>query len=207
MVLTDDYKNIVKLRFSAPQNLDANFFDSLYNGLLNPDLFELDSFNDFSLRDILDYLKKSHNEYLTIWFPQIEDLVKEVKEDLGINDVTLTLKSFVVNYYNELTNHINFEEKVLYNFVEKLLQGTFIEKEKVFVLNHFLETHNHDVSDELMVIQKVLINKDPSLKQHEKVMALFEKLNLIQNDLAIHGMIEDELLIAKIHTYIEEKFY
>jgi len=159
-----------------------------------------------SLKDILDYLKKSHNEYLTIWFPQIEELVKEVKHELGVNDITLTLKSFVVNYYNELTNHINFEEKVLYNFVEKLLQGEFVEKEKVFVLNHFLETHNHDVSDELMVIQKVLINKDPSLKNHVKVQALFEKLNIIQNDLAIHGMIEDELLISKIHTYIEQKF-
>ncbi len=206
MVLTDDYKNIVKLRFNAPRELGADFFNGLYEGLIDPEQFELDSFNDFSLREILDYLKKSHNEYLTIWFPQIEDLVKEVKEDLGINDVTLTLKSFVVNYYNELTNHINFEEKVLYNFVEKLLQGTYVEKEKVFVLNHFLETHNHDVSDELMVIQKVLINKDPSLKDHAKIQALFGKLNLIQNDLAIHGMIEDELLIAKIHTYIQELF-
>lgn len=206
MVLTEDYKNIIKLRFNAPQQLGAEFFNELYEGLLNPESFSIDSFNKFSLREILEYLKKSHNEYLTIWFPQIENLVKEVKEELGINDVTLTLKSFVVNYYNELTNHINFEEKVLYNFVEKLLQGTYVEKEKVFVLNHFLETHNHDVSDELMVIQKVLINKDQALKNNAKVKILFEKLNLIQNDLAIHGMIEDELLISKIHLYIEEKF-
>ena len=206
MVLTEDYKNIIKLRFNAPQQLGAEFFNELYEGLLNPESFSIDSFNKFSLREILEYLKKSHNEYLTIWFPQIENLVNEVKEELGINDVTLTLKSFVVNYYNELTNHINFEEKVLYNFVEKLLQGTYVEKEKVFVLNHFLETHNHDVSDELMVIQKVLINKDQALKNNAKVKILFEKLNLIQNDLAIHGMIEDELLISKIHLYIEEKF-
>lgn len=206
MVLTEDYKNILKLRFAAPQNLEANFFESLYAGILNPDTFDLDTFSSFELREILDYLKKSHNEYLTIWFPQIEVLVNEVKADLGVNDVTLTLKSFVVNYYNELTNHINFEEKVLYNFVEKLLQGIFVEKEKVFVLNHFLETHNHDVSDELMVIQKVLINKDATLKDNPKVKILFEKLNLIQNDLAIHGMIEDELLISKIHNYIQEKF-
>ncbi|MDX1350621.1 MAG: hypothetical protein R3279_10260 [Putridiphycobacter sp.] len=206
MELSSEYKNIVKLRFNTPQQLGEEFFNGLYSALVNPEHFELNSFNQFSLKDILDYLKKSHNEYLTIWFPQIETLVKEVKDELGINDVTLTLKSFVVNYYNELTNHINFEEKVLYNFVEKLLAGTYVEKEKVFVLNHFLETHNHDVSDELMVIQKVLINKDPALSQNAKVKVLFEKLNLIQNDLAVHGMIEDELLIAKIHTYIEDRF-
>lgn len=206
MVLTEDYKNILKLRFAAPQNLEKDFFEGLYAGILNPEIFDLDSFTGFELREILDYLKKSHNEYLTIWFPQIEALVNEVKTDLGVNDVTLTLKSFVVNYYNELTNHINFEEKVLYNFVEKLLQGNYVEKEKVFVLNHFLETHNHDVSDELVLIQKVIINKDPSLQDHPKIKTLFEKLNLIENDLAVHGMIEDELLISKIHNYIQEKF-
>lgn len=206
MVLTDDYKNIVKLRFNSPQQLEEEFFNVLYAALLNPDKFDINSFSGFSLREVLEYLKKSHNEYLTIWFPQIENLVKEVKDELGVNDVTLTLKSFVVNYYNELTNHINFEEKVLYNFVEKLLEGSYVEKEKVFVLNHFLETHNHDVSDELMVIQKVLINKDPALKNNAKINVLFEKLNLIQNDLAVHGMIEDELLISKIHTYIQDKF-
>lgn len=205
MVLTEDYKNILKLRFDAPQKLGVDFFESLYNSILNPENFNLESFADFELREILGYLKKSHNEYLTIWFPQIETLVNEVKTDLGVNDVTLTLKSFVVNYYNELTNHINFEEKVLYNFVEKLLQGHYVEKEKIFVLNHFLETHNHDVSDELMVIQKVLINKDATLQNNPKVKILFEKLNLIQNDLAVHGMIEDELLISKIHNYIQEK--
>ncbi|MFK8038645.1 MAG: hypothetical protein AB8B74_10180 [Crocinitomicaceae bacterium] len=186
--------------------MEKDFFEGLYAGILNPEIFDLDSFTGFELREILDYLKKSHNEYLTIWFPQIEALVNEVKTDLGVNDVTLTLKSFVVNYYNELTNHINFEEKVLYNFVEKLLQGNYVEKEKVFVLNHFLETHNHDVSDELVLIQKVIINKDPSLQDHPKIKTLFEKLNLIENDLAVHGMIEDELLISKIHNYIQEKF-
>ena len=206
MYLSEDYKNVVKLRFKSLDKLSPEFFEGLYRGILNPESFDIKSFEQFTLGEILEYLKKSHSEYLNVWFPQIENLVKEVQKEFGINDTTLTLKSFVVNYYNELTNHINFEEKVLYNFVDKLLQGTYVEKEKIFVLNHFLETHNHDVSDELSVIQKVLINKDPSLKNHHSTIALFEKLNIIENDLTVHGMVEDELLIEKIHQYIAERF-
>ncbi len=206
MEISEDYKNIVKLRFNSPELLTSGFYDSFYVGLLNPESFDLSLFENFSLKEVLDYLKKSHTEYLTVWFPKIEKLVNEIQKDLGVNDVTLTLKSFIVNYYNELTNHINFEEKVLYNFVDKLLSGTYVEKEKIFVLNHFLETHNHDVSDELSIIQKIVLNKDRSIEKNEKVMMLFEMLNVVQNDLTLHGVIEDELLISKIHLYIEENF-
>ena len=206
MELTEDYRNIVKLRFNEPERLEAKFYDSLYSGLLNPNSFKLQTFESFTLEEVLYYLKKSHTEYLTVWFPKIESLANSIQNELGVNDVTLSLKSFVVNYYNELTNHINFEEKVLYNFVEKLLKGIYVETEKVFVLNHFLETHNHDVSDELTIIQKILVNKDPAILDNEMVVTLFEKLNIIENDLTLHGIIEDELFVSKIHQYIEEKY-
>ncbi len=205
MKLTEDYKNIVKLRFDEPDKMNHAFYESLYSGILNPEDFDMGTFENFHLSSILHYLKKSHTEYLTIWFPKLEGLVNDIQKEIGLNEVTLTLKSFIVNYYNELTNHINFEEKVLYNFVEKLLKGVYVEKEKVFVLNHFLETHNHDVSDDLGTIQKVLVNKDSEILDNKNVSLLFEQFNIVQNDLTLHGIIEDELLISKIHQYIEEE--
>jgi len=206
MQLSEDYKNIVKLRFNAPNQLEDKFYATFYLGIINPERFNPDIFARFSLQEILDYLKKSHTEYLTVWFPKIEKLINDIQAELGVSDVTLTLKSFIVNYYNELTNHINFEEKVLYNFVDKLLKGIYVEKEKIFVLNHFLETHNHNVTDELVIIQKIVLNKDAKIGENSRVKELFEILNIIQNDLVLHGVIEDELLIGKIHQYIESEF-
>jgi len=206
MKLSNDYKNIVKLRFSNLEKLDNNFFDSFYVGIEKPNEFNIDLFEQFSLQEILYYLKKSHIEYLTIWFPKLENLVNQLQNEFGVDDLTLTLQSFIVNYYNELSNHINFEEKVLYNFVEKLLKGVYIEKEKMFVLNHFLETHNHDVSDDLGTIQKVLLNKNPDLLNNPDANTLFEQMSIIQNDLTLHSLIEDEILMEKIHTYIANYF-
>ena len=206
MELSDDYKNIVKLRFETPEKLGGNFFELFYEGIRNPESFDGEIFKSLPLNVILQYLKKSHTEYLTLWFPKIEGLAKSLQKEIGINDLTMTLHSFIVNYYNELSNHINFEEKVLYNFVEKLLQGTYVEKEKMFVLNHFLETHSHAVSDDLGMIKKVLLNKDPNILNNSTAIELFDQFSIIQNDLALHGVIEDEVLIDKTHQYIAENF-
>jgi regulator of cell morphogenesis and NO signaling len=206
MELSDNYKNIVKLRFDSPEKLDANFFELFYEGIKNPENFDGEIFKSLPLSVILRYLKKSHTEYLTLWFPKIEGLAKDLQREIGINDVTMTLHSFIVNYYNELSNHINFEEKVLYNFVEKLLNGTYVEKEKMFVLNHFLETHSHAVSDDLGTIKKVLLNKDTNFLNNKKAIDLFDQLSIVQNDLALHGIIEDEVFIEKTHQYISKNY-
>ena len=206
MTLLDDYKNIVKLRFNNISLLSDSFFENYYSFIKKPELFNDKIFNSFSLNDVLYYLQKSHIEYLNVWYPKIESIANEIENEFGTNEVTLTLNTFLVNYFNELSNHINFEEKVLYNFVNKLLKGVYVETEKVFVLNHFLETHSHAIEDDLISIQKRLLNIDSSLNKKQTFKKLFDLFNLIHNDLRIHGLIEDEVLINKIHQYINKNF-
>lgn len=206
MELTQDYKNIVKLRFDNLSELKDDFFSEFYEGIKSPESFDGNIFKDLSLEAILSFLKKSHTEYLTLWFPKIEELAKELQNEIGVNDLTLTLHSFLVNYSNELNNHINFEEKVLYNFVQKLLKGTYVETEKLFVLNHFLETHSHAVADDLETIKKVLLNKNPNLLNNSIAKELFNQMALIHNDIEVHGIVEDEILMEKIHSYIAKNF-
>jgi len=206
MELTQDYKNIVKLRFDNPSELKANFFSEFYKGIKSPESFDGEIFKELPLDVILNFLKKSHTEYLTLWFPKIENLAKQLQDEIGVNDLTLTLHSFLVNYSNELNNHINFEEKVLYNFVQKLLKGVYVETEKMFVLNHFLETHSHAVADDLNTIKKVLLNKNPELLDNPIAKELFNQMVLIHNDIEVHGIVEDEILMDKIHKYIAKHF-
>ena len=206
MELTQDYKNIVKLRFDNPSELKSDFFSEFYKGILTPEIFSGEIFKDLPLGVILNFLKKSHTEYLTLWFPKIEELAQQLQDEIGVNDLTLTLHSFLVTYSNELNNHINFEEKVLYNFVQKLLNGVYVETEKMFVLNHFLETHSHAVADDLNTIKKVLLNKNPDLLTNSIAKELFNQMALIHHDIQVHGIVEDEILMEKIHSYIAKHF-
>ncbi len=193
-------------RFLDKSRLTEEFRTAFNQYLLKPETFNTESLRDFSLQEILFYLKQSHGEYLNELFPKIEAKIKEIEKKFGVNDTTLSLQTFIVNYYNELSNHINFEEKVLYNFVERLLKGIYNEKEKVFALNHFLDTHNHDITRELTSIQKTIIEKDKSLSSDILFEELFKDLEKIENDLTLHGVIEDDLFIEKIHQYIAEKY-
>ena len=74
MELTQDYKNIVKLRFNDSQSLGNTFFDAFFEGIQNPNNFDDSIFKKLDLGIILNYLKKSHTEYLTLWFPKVESL-------------------------------------------------------------------------------------------------------------------------------------
>ncbi len=206
MILSDDYKNIVKLRFNNINELPDSFFKEYYQQIINPNTFNNGLFNVFSLKDVLYYLQKSHVEYLNVWYPKIETITNKIQKQIGVNELTLTLNTFLVNYFNELSNHINFEEKVLYNFVNKLLNNIYVESEKVFVLNHFLETHSHAIEDDLLSIQKRLINLNPDIKNNSNFVELFNLFKLLHNDLKIHGLIEDEVLIDKIYQYIDNHF-
>lgn len=206
MELSDDYKHIVKLRFNNLTNLPKSFFNTFYKTIQTTNSFNSRLFDNFSLNDVLYFLQKSHLEYLNVWYPKIESIAKDIQLEKGTNELTLTLNTFLVNYFNELSNHINFEEKVLYNFVSKLLNGTYIESEKMFVLNHFLETHSHAIEDDLISIQKRLINIDDSIKNDTLFQNLFELFNLIHNDLQVHGLIEEEVFMDKIHQYIDANF-
>ena len=206
MKLDEDYKNIVKLRFDNFNDLSHAFFNEFYNFILYPETFSKHVFDSFSLKDTLYYLQKSHLEYLNIWLPKIERIVDEIQQDIGTNELTLTLNTFLVNYQNELSNHINFEEKVLYNFATKLLKGVYVESEKIFVLNHFLETHSHTVEESLLTIQKRLRNIDSKKVKSNLFKTLFSTFNLMYNDLKIHGLIEDEVFINKMQHYIDKNF-
>jgi hypothetical protein len=206
MVLTHDYKSIIKLRFNSSGLVTNDFFNKLHYCIEKPDQCDISFFNDLDLTDILYYLQKSHQEYLNVWFPKIEALADDIHKDLGTNELTLTLNTFLVNYFNELSNHINFEEKVLYNFANKLLKGIYVESEKMFVLNHFLETHSHAVENDLISIQKRLLNLNPDIIQNSKIKELFDLFDLVHHDLKIHGLIEDEIFIDKIHQYINTHF-
>ena len=119
MELSDDYKNIVKLRFNEPEKLGEEFFKAFYFGIKNPDSFNGEIFKTLPLDVILQYLKKSHTEYLTLWFPKIEALAKSLQTELGLNDLTMTLHSFIVNYYNELRN-------IIQNFFNELRNNIFL---------------------------------------------------------------------------------
>jgi hypothetical protein len=74
------------------------------------------------------------------------------------------------------------------------------------VINHFLFTHNDNVIVHLSELKEDLMKFESGLKDNLVFQVLFTQLEIFQNDLLIHGLIEDEVFIPKVLDYIHANF-
>lgn len=199
--------NDLTTRFKNEQEISTVFIQKLAWLIVEPMSFSINDFKDFQLKEIFAYLEASHEFYLNTWLPKINQSVYHLDHKFGNRYPSVKLlKFFLVKYQTELENHIKYEEKVLFSFVDGMLKGQYNTEKKDFVLNHFLVTHNDNIVLHLKDLKNDLLKFDPELKQNLLFRVLFNQLELFQKDLMIHGLIEDEVFITKTISYINDNF-
>lgn len=193
--------------YQADSAISTGFIGVLTDLYDNPDLFDQVDFSRFELAELLAYLTCGHRQYLNYWLPKINQTVSRIQEVReGDQAAVLLIKAFMNHYQDELERHIHKEEKVLFGFARRLLLGQYDSHEKDMVLQHFLFTHNDDVILELDQLKAWLLENSKGLVGDMAFHILFIQLELFQNDLRIHGRIEDEVFIEKLLSYIDEYF-
>lgn len=170
-------------------------------------IYSQELFHSFALKEIYTYLKASHVYYLESWLPKINQTAFQLKSSYGSEFLAVQILTlFLERYQLELEQHIAHEEQVLFNFVGELLNGKYSTDKKDFVINHFLFTHNDNVIVHLTELKDDLMKFESGLKDNLVFQVLFTQLEIFQNDLLIHGLIEDEVFIPKLLNYIHENF-
>lgn len=192
-------RNEVKKRFNNNNSISDELIDVISFFQANPEEFAARDFDSFSLKELLNYLESSHRFYLDSWLPKISQTIYILqKQDQTKNPVITLLSAFIKRYNHELQMHIEFEEQVLFNFVNDFLKGIHKESQKQFVLEHFLTTHNDNILLYLDDLKNDLLAVDPNLKSNLSFAILFNQMDLFQRDLRIHNLIEDEVFIPKL---------
>ena len=192
------YREQLLNRYDQNQ-INPNLQQSLEAVMSNADNFDKADFMQFEMKEIFDYLKLSHQYYLDVWIPKLENTLAQLhaklrKDYWSINLLTLSLNA----YKKELVLHIEQEEKVLFAFVEKLLSGQECEGLKDLVLNHFIQTHDDNVILEINNLKREVLSIDAELEGNLIVEVLFNQLEIFQADLKVHGLIEDEVFLQKV---------
>jgi len=150
-------------------------------------------FEEFSLNVIVDYLVKSHAYYLNKRIPQIENTLAQIYNH---NDRTFIVgvNLFFDSIRKGLIAHMENEEQELFPAIIAIEQG---EVSKVSIVREFMQGHTHQVEDALHELKKVVsAYKD---KNHEVVFfeSLVTQLDLLENDLRVHGAIEEKVLLPR----------
>lgn len=184
------------------KEIDVNFFLAIVNTFHNHDYFPEDELQSFSSNLIVDYLRKSHTDFIKSSLPKIEDLLHKMVDDSKSDDLKV-IQSFYTKYKEELLDHINDEEENAFPYVLKL-QHAYDHKTNPLpdsVANYSIQSFEkeHTNVDEKLFDLKNIIIKYLEPNYHDKDCNEF-LINLFQfeNDLTDHARIEDKILVPKV---------
>jgi len=181
-------------------------FANLYNGVqYSPD--EPPSFSD--IMAIIGFLKNSHKFYSDEIYPGILSTIRLMARVNDHKEMTLVQK-FFVDYFSEVTEHLDYEDKVVFPYV-LTLYGQISENKPPepgveYSVQEYKEHHNN-IEEKLNDLKNLLIKYLPQKRDFAIRRKLLFDLSELEYDLIIHSKIEDLILIplvARMESYLKE---
>ncbi|MFI3262139.1 MAG: hemerythrin domain-containing protein [Rikenellaceae bacterium] len=180
-------------------NVDTNTFLAIVNLLISEDKSSIRvDFSTLSLDSVILYLENSHSYFSEYKLPSIR---RKLKDSLKEGDaVSLAILNYYDEYIAEVQKHMNYEENIVFTYVNDLLKG---EENKVFNIDVFSD-HHESVDSKLSELKNIIIKYYPVETTHKLSSVLFDIFNC-ESDLSSHNDIEDYILIPAIREIEKSK--
>ena len=179
--------------------------------------FKYSEFNVFPVDIIIDYIQRTHKMYLT-------KVLHEIEQSLGLlnqayptgHELLELLNNFYLDYKSDLIHHIREENEKLIPHIKFLVSCNdsnfnsfeFHKRKNDFSIEDFFENHEDNDSDLEMIRNKILMYEPPQSNQFIYGV-LLNQFELFEQDLHIHGLIEEQVLIPRaleMEHKLTEKF-
>ncbi len=199
------------------KNVDLDFFLEILNAFVNKDYFPKKHLQTFSVALITEYLQKTHQYYHQVKVPEIESLIKEMVESCySQKENIVLLKKFFNDYKQELLNHTEREEAIVYPYTlaiekafnKKEFDATIVDLMETYSINIF-KTEHDDIEEKLYDLKNIIIKYLPQPKDVRLCNKLIHELSILEQDINDHSRIEDKVLVPKIREMekiIQENF-
>ncbi len=180
--------------------VDTDCFIYIATLLSNPDFFGQQSFKSLNPLSVLKYLRNSHVYFLEKRLP---DIGKKLEESLvGLDKVKRSaITSFFEQYVAEVYEHMSYENKIVFPYIDNLLQGI---RPKGFSLAVF-ESRHSNIREKLTDLKSLVIKYITFPPENNYILTnmLFD-LYLCEEDLNNHCFIEDKVLIPLVEDIENE---
>lgn len=182
--------------------VNAEFIFVLLGAFEDQKSFNNSAFDCFKLEVIVDYVRKTHEYYLDRKMFEIEQSIQLLLSSYPVaHPLLVILKDFYDDYRSHLSSHIEVEESQLLPYIlhlEKVNDGkaSFQAYPSVYSLNQFL-VHHHDTEKELADVREAILRYSPPPTNETLYRILLSQLQTFEKDLAVHAMIEDEVLLPR----------
>ena len=174
------------------EHVDCYTFLTVVNFTING-YRELDDADRISIPTLMKYLKASHEYYLGYQLPAIR---RELENALDERD---NLAHLIIRLFDEyarsVKNHMQFEEKSVFPYVEQLMQGNVSEQYDI----HTFSRHHGQNELKLRELKSIIIKYLPSDSQHNnQLTATLYNLYNCERWLSLHAEVEDHIFIPTV---------
>ncbi|MEX0980580.1 MAG: hemerythrin domain-containing protein [Bacteroidales bacterium] len=168
---------------------------NLYNGFY-PNQKEIREISN--IEEIIRFLQNSHHYYKNDKYPEIKKYLRILHERHNTDSILL-IERFFNKYFEEVLEHLDYEEEVAFPYFSKLLGNEFNGSQSAFSVNEYRE-HHTDIETKLTDLKNLLLRhiaiKDDLTIRRKFLYSLFE----LENDLKIHSLVEELILLPLVEN-------
>lgn len=180
----------------AEHSISTSLFLLICNVYTHEDYHpEGEELSSLDIEKLIGYLQASHKYYLTTRVSDIEKQLKRMS-NCRTEKNNIILQRFFEDYKQELTNHFEFEERVVYPHIRNIVAHG---KTELLDIDQFEENHS-SIEDKLSDLKSIIIKYLPEICSHSQRSDLLINIFLLEEDLNRHDLIEDKVLIPWVQN-------
>lgn len=149
---------------------------------------------------LISYLRNAHHYFLDFQFPNIRKKLLDAIDFSTDNEVAFLIIKFFDVYVQEVRNHMDYEDKYVFMYVENLLVG---KKDEEYCIEMFVRHHDH-IDEKLTELKNIIIKYYPPNKNMYLMNSVLFDIFNCEKDLASHAKVE-ELLFVPAVILLEQK--
>lgn len=146
-----------------------------------------------SLRALMSYLRQAHSYFLDFNLPAIRrKLIDAI--DCSRNDVAFLIMKFYDEYVGEVRAHMEYENQVVFEYVDQLLQGI---QPVDYNIQVFAARHNQ-IETKLTELKNIIVKYYPAKTNHNLLNSVLFDIYSCEKDLCSHCRVEDYMFVPLI---------
>ncbi len=188
------------------KNINIQFFLEIINSFLDDDYFPREHLKNFPIKLIVDYLEKTHQDYLGKRIPKIKAIISgKISPCYYNSEHNYLLDKFFQEYKKELITHIKREEEDVFPYALRVEQN-FLENKKGDLLPKDLKKHSilnylrehDDIEEKLFDLKNIIIKYLPPPKDPDSCSRVIALLFNLEKDMNDHRRIEENVFVPKV---------
>ncbi len=155
-------------------------------------------FNAWDLSFLADYICNVHHKYVLKNGPIIEEIAEKVaSKHSGQHPELEEILKGVRQLMNELYQHLESEEKLVFPIIKKLEQGEIMQNPDIVGPIEQMQAEHEDAGEELRLLRRLTREYELPADACNSYAYLYQKLEEFEGDLFQHIHLENNILFPK----------